>query len=154
MLGEAPNIAARVQGLADPGTVVMSANAQRQTAGLFVAEGRTARSSSKPCRCRPRLTASCARAAGGARGARSLTPLSSGARRSSNSCVGAGVGPQSRGPACTHCRRTRHREIAPGLGVSRNAWRDARHLSRTVVVAGWRTRSRRSLRPRQSRQSC
>src|SRR3984957_7781530 len=36
--GEAPNGAARVQGLAEPGTVVVTANMQRQTAGLFVAE--------------------------------------------------------------------------------------------------------------------
>ena len=38
VFGEAPNIAARVQGLAEPGTVLVTANVQRQTAGLFVAE--------------------------------------------------------------------------------------------------------------------
>ncbi len=38
VFGEAPNIAARVQGLAEPGAVLVTANVQRQTAGLFVAE--------------------------------------------------------------------------------------------------------------------
>src|SRR5499425_2968296 len=38
--GDAPNIAARVQALAEPGTVVVTARVQRQIAGLFVAEER------------------------------------------------------------------------------------------------------------------
>jgi class 3 adenylate cyclase/predicted ATPase len=38
VFGEAPNIAARIQGLAEPGTVLVTGNVQRQTAGLFVAE--------------------------------------------------------------------------------------------------------------------
>ena len=38
--GDAPNIAARVQALAEPGTVVVTAHVQRQIAGLFVAEER------------------------------------------------------------------------------------------------------------------
>jgi class 3 adenylate cyclase len=42
VFGDAPNIAARVQGAADPGTVVVTANVQRQTAGLFVAEDKGA----------------------------------------------------------------------------------------------------------------
>jgi class 3 adenylate cyclase len=36
--GDAPNIAARVQALAEPGTVVVTARVQRQVVGLFVAE--------------------------------------------------------------------------------------------------------------------
>ena len=40
VFGEAPNIAARVQGLAEPGSVLVTATVQRQTAGLFVAEDR------------------------------------------------------------------------------------------------------------------
>jgi class 3 adenylate cyclase/predicted ATPase len=42
VFGEAPNIAARVQGVAEPGTVLVTANVQRQTAGLFVAEDKGA----------------------------------------------------------------------------------------------------------------
>jgi class 3 adenylate cyclase len=37
---DAPNTAARVQALAEPGTVVVTARVQRQIAGLFVAEDR------------------------------------------------------------------------------------------------------------------
>jgi hypothetical protein len=36
--GDAPNIAARVQALAEPGTVLVTARVQRQVAGLFIAE--------------------------------------------------------------------------------------------------------------------
>jgi class 3 adenylate cyclase/predicted ATPase len=38
--GDAPNVAARVQALAEPGTVVVTAHVQRQIVGLFVAEDR------------------------------------------------------------------------------------------------------------------
>ena len=38
--GDAPNTAARVQSLAEPGTVLITAHVQRQIAGLFVAEDR------------------------------------------------------------------------------------------------------------------
>jgi class 3 adenylate cyclase/predicted ATPase len=38
--GDAPNIAARVQALAEPGTVVVTARVQRQIVGLFVVEER------------------------------------------------------------------------------------------------------------------
>jgi len=38
VFGEAPNIAARVQGAAEPGTVLVTAAVQRQTAGVFAAE--------------------------------------------------------------------------------------------------------------------
>ena len=38
--GDAPNVAARVQALAEPGTVVVTARVQRPIAGLFVAEER------------------------------------------------------------------------------------------------------------------
>jgi class 3 adenylate cyclase len=38
--GDAPNIAARVQALAEPGTVVITARVQRQVTGLFVVEER------------------------------------------------------------------------------------------------------------------
>ena len=42
VFGDAPNIAARVQAAAEPGSVLVTANIQRQVAGLFVAEGQGA----------------------------------------------------------------------------------------------------------------
>src|SRR5208283_4226663 len=38
VFGEAPNVAARVQGAGEPGSILITATVQRQTAGLFVAE--------------------------------------------------------------------------------------------------------------------
>src|ERR1700719_2380782 len=40
VFGDAPNMAARVQGAAGPGSILITATVQRQTAGLFVAEAR------------------------------------------------------------------------------------------------------------------
>ena len=40
VFGDAPNIAARVQSAAGPGSILITATVQRQTAGLFVAEDR------------------------------------------------------------------------------------------------------------------
>jgi tetratricopeptide (TPR) repeat protein len=43
VFGEAPNVAARVQAAAEPGTVLITSAVQRQVAGLFVAEEQRAR---------------------------------------------------------------------------------------------------------------
>ena len=42
VFGEAPNVAARVQAAAEPGTVLVTSTVQRQVAGLFIAEDRGA----------------------------------------------------------------------------------------------------------------
>ena len=73
--GDAPNIAARVQALAEPGTVVVTARVQRQIAGLFVAEERGAHDlKGVP---EPVTLFRLVRASGGGRraGQRHLTPL-------------------------------------------------------------------------------
>jgi class 3 adenylate cyclase len=74
VFGEAPSIAARVQGLAEPGTVLVTANVQRQVVGLFVAEDRGAHELKGVAA--PVALYRIVRASGGRRtGARSLTPL-------------------------------------------------------------------------------
>lgn len=45
VFGEAPNIAARVQAAAEPGTVLVTSTVQRQTAGLFIVEDKGSRAS-------------------------------------------------------------------------------------------------------------
>jgi class 3 adenylate cyclase len=73
--GDAPNVAARVQALAEPGTVVITAQVQRQIAGLFVAEERgTHELKGVP---EPVTLFRIVRASGGGRraGQRHLTPL-------------------------------------------------------------------------------
>ena len=74
IFGDAPSIAARVQALAEPGAVLVTARVQRQTAGLFVAEDRGAYG----LKGAPERTTlfRIVRASGARRfGARSLTPL-------------------------------------------------------------------------------
>jgi class 3 adenylate cyclase len=73
--GDAPNTAARVQALAEPGTVVVTAQVQRQIAGLFVAEERGSHElKGVP---EPVTLFQLVRASGGGRraGQRHLTPL-------------------------------------------------------------------------------
>ncbi len=75
VFGEAPNVAARVQAAAEPGTVLVTASVQRQTAGLFVAEDKGAHElKGVPV---PVALYRIVRASGGGRrgGARALTPL-------------------------------------------------------------------------------
>ena len=73
--GDAPNIAARVQAVAEPGTVVVTARVQHQVAGLFVVEERgTHELKGMP---EPVTLYRLVRASGGGRraGQRHLTPL-------------------------------------------------------------------------------
>src|ERR1700733_1761098 len=74
IFGDAPNIAARVPALAEPGTVLITARVQRQVAGLFVAEDRGAHAlKGAP---EPTTLFRIVRASGGRRfSVRALTPL-------------------------------------------------------------------------------
>jgi len=75
VFGDAPNVAARVQGAAEPGAILVTATVQRQTAGLFVAEDLGAHELKGVSE---RMTLyRIVRASGGGRrgGARALTPL-------------------------------------------------------------------------------
>jgi class 3 adenylate cyclase len=75
IFGDVPNVAARAQTLAEPGSVVVTARVQRQVAGLFVAE----EGGSHALKGVPEPVTLCriVRASGGGRrsGARQLTPL-------------------------------------------------------------------------------
>ncbi len=75
VFGEAPNVAARVQSLAEPGSVIVTAGVQRQVAGLFIAEDRGVHElKGMPA---PVALYRIVRASGGGRrgGGRALTPL-------------------------------------------------------------------------------
>ena len=75
IFGDAPNIAARVQALAEPGTVLVTGRVQRQIAGLFVVEERgTHTLKGVP---EPTVVFRLVRASGGGRrsGQRQFTPL-------------------------------------------------------------------------------
>jgi class 3 adenylate cyclase len=112
IFGEVPNIAARAQALAEPGSVVVTGRVQRQVAGLFVAEERGSRAlKGVP---EPVTLFRIVRASGGGRraGQRHLTPL---------------VGREEELAMLTRrCERARHGDGQlvlivgePGLGKSR-----------------------------------
>jgi class 3 adenylate cyclase/tetratricopeptide (TPR) repeat protein len=75
VFGDAPNVAARVQGAAEPGSVLITMNVQRQVAGLFVAEDKGAQELKGVAE--PVSLFHIVRASGAGRrsGARALTPL-------------------------------------------------------------------------------
>ena len=75
VFGDAPNIAARVQAAAEPGSVLITVNVQRQVAGLFVVEDKGAHDLKGVSA--PVALYRVVRASGGGRrgGARALTPL-------------------------------------------------------------------------------
>src|ERR1700733_4154355 len=75
VFGDAPNLAARVQAAAEPGSVLITGNVQRQVAGLFVVEEKGAHELKGVAR--PQSLYRIVRASGGGRrgGARALTPL-------------------------------------------------------------------------------
>jgi class 3 adenylate cyclase len=75
VFGDAPNVAARVQAAAEPGSVLVTMNVQRQVAGLFVAEERGAQELKGVAE--PVQLFRIVRASGGGRrgGARALTPF-------------------------------------------------------------------------------
>jgi class 3 adenylate cyclase len=75
VFGDAPNVAARVQAAAEPGSVLVTMNIQRQVAGLFVAEEQAARELKGVAE--PVQLFRIVRASGGGRrgGVRALTPF-------------------------------------------------------------------------------
>ena len=112
VFGDAPNIAARVQAAAEPGSVLVTANVQRQVAGLFVAEEQGAhnlRGAPVPVSLYRIVRASGGAWRGGARDAHSIHwPR----RRAWLDGAPLGAHAGRRGPACANRRRARHRQVA------------------------------------------
>ena len=90
VFGEAPNIAARVQAAADPGSVLITTNVHGRSP-VFSWLRSAVRTSSKARPRQSRCTGSYAPAAGGGSAPAHLHRWS-GAKRSSSSCAGAGSG--------------------------------------------------------------
>ena len=109
VFGDAPNVAARVEAAAEPGSVLVTLNVQRQVAGLFVAEEQGAREL-KGVSALVQLFR-IVRASGGGRrgGARSLTPLVGREEELALLRRPLEAGGERRRAVHPECRRTRHR---------------------------------------------
>ena len=110
--GDAPNVAARVQTLAEPGTVVVTERVQRQIAGLFVAEERgTHTLKGVP---EPTALFRLVRASGGGRHSRqrNLTPLVGPGRGNRHADAALGAGAAGRRPIGADRRRAWDRQVA------------------------------------------
>ena len=88
VFGEAPNIAARVQAAAEPGTVLVTSTVQRQVAGLFIVEDKGAHEL-KGAPAPLTLYRIVRISGGGAEEAPGFSPLSSVAKRTSPSWLAA-----------------------------------------------------------------
>ena len=103
--GDVANIAARVQALAEPGAVLVTARVQRQVAGLFVAEERgTHTLKGVP---EPVTLFRMVRASGGGRrsGQRNLTPLVGRDEEIHDADAALGAGAAGRRATAADCRR-------------------------------------------------
>ena len=135
VFGEAPNVAARVQVAAEPGTVLVTRNVQRQVTGLFVAEEQGARELkgvSEPIQLFRIIRASSARRRGRRAGADALCLPGGGIEPAHTPLASCSRG---RRPARAHCRRTRARQVAADRRVSRAARGNAAHLGRMERLA-------------------
>ena len=118
IFGDVPNIAARVQALAEPGAVVVTARVQRQVAGLFVAEERGSHElKGVP---EPVTLFRIVRASGGGRraGQRHLTPLVGRDEEIGDADAALGAGAAGRRATGADRRRAGARQVAPDRGIS------------------------------------
>ncbi len=134
VFGEAPNVAARVQAAAEPGTVLVTASVQRQTAGLFVAEDRGAHELKGV----PSPHDALSHRAGERRPARRRTDSDAAGRPGGRTCPASAplvARARRRGSVRPDRRRARHRQVAPCRGIPRKTRRDAAHLGRMGRLA-------------------
>ena len=117
VFGDAPNVAARVQAAAEPGSVLITVNVQRQVAGLFVVEEQGAREFkgvSEPVRSFASF-APAAAAEGAARGR--LTPFVGREEELGAARASLGARPRRRRPVRPDRRRAGARQVAAHRGV-------------------------------------
>ena len=121
VFGDAPNIAARVQSAAEPGSILITAAVQRQTAGLFVAEDRGQHELKGVSA--PMTLYRVVRASGGGRrgGARALTAFVGREEELDLLTRRWERAAQGRGPTRADRRRAWPRQVAADRGVSRAA---------------------------------
>ena len=132
--GDAPNTAARVQALAEPGTVLVTARVQRQIAGLFVVEERgTHKLKGVP---KPVKLFRLVRASGGGRRSRQrhLTPL---VGRDGDSDTRAALGARlaRRRAVCAYRWRAGTGQVALDRGIPYLASRDTTYLGRMELFS-------------------
>ncbi len=135
VFGDAPNLAARAQSAAEPGTMLVTAAVQRQVAGLFVVEDKGPREL-KGVPGLPVLYRIVRPSGGGRRaGARTQTPLV-GREDDLGLLIKRWERAQSRRRAIrSDRRRARPWQVAPHRRVSRPARRDAPFLGRMGLIA-------------------
>ena len=133
--GDVANIAARVQALAEPGAVLVTARVQRQVAGLFVAEERgTHTLKGVP---EPSALFKLVRASGGGRRSGAAQSHAAGRPRRRNGDAAAPLGPGAPGRRTAGDDRGRAGigQIPPARGISCPARRHPTHLGRVELLA-------------------
>ena len=132
--GDVANIAARVQALAEPGAVLVTARVQRQVAGLFVAEERgTHTLKGVP---EPSALFQLVRASGGGRRSGAAQSHAAGRprRRNGDADAALGAGAAGRRPTGDDRGRAGVGQIPPDRGISCPALRHAAHLGRMELL--------------------
>ena len=129
VVGETPNLAARLQDLAPPGRVIIAAGTRRLIGDLFeLAISAWSRSRALPNRCRAWQRA---RPSAGRQPLRGLRASRYAARRArarrSSCCCAAGSAPRrGDGPGRADLGRARHRQVAADRGLARSACKASR----------------------------
>ena len=135
VFGEAPNVAARVQAAAEPGSVLVTESVQRQVAGLFVVEEKGAyelKGVAQPLSLYRVIRASGAGRRGGGEGADAVRRPQGGTRAASEPL---GARPGRRRPTRAHCGGTGARQIEADRRVPHTTRGNAAHLGRMERLA-------------------